>query len=168
MKNKKLKGFTLIELLVVITIIGILATIVVVNLNSTRGRGQDVAVKEQMSQIRAASELYYDGQKPSGESRYGYSDSGTNGTTDNCKTTGTWTGTYFADADFQKSIDGIVRNSGNPTVCSLGQGTINNQSWRVVADLRLGNFWCVDSYGTSKELSTQPAAVSGAVDAKCP
>ena len=57
-KNKK--GFTLIELLVVIEIIGILATIVLVNLNSARNKAKDAAIKAALSEVRAAAEMSYD------------------------------------------------------------------------------------------------------------
>lgn len=62
MKKTYEKAFTLIELLVVIAIIGILATVVLVNLSSTRGRARDARRKSDLSNIRLALEMYYDSQ----------------------------------------------------------------------------------------------------------
>lgn len=52
-------GFTLIELLVVISIIGILATMLLANLNSTRGRARDAVRKSDLRQLVSALRLYY-------------------------------------------------------------------------------------------------------------
>lgn len=54
------KGFTLIELLVVIAIIGILSSVVLASLNSARNKGEDAAVKANLSNIRAQAEIVYD------------------------------------------------------------------------------------------------------------
>jgi prepilin-type N-terminal cleavage/methylation domain-containing protein len=47
----KNKGFTLIELLVVVAIIGLLASIIMANLNTARYKAQVAAVKEEFTQI---------------------------------------------------------------------------------------------------------------------
>jgi len=57
---RKNKGFTLIELLVVIAIIGLLASIVLVSLNSARGKARDVKRISDLHQIQLALEMYYD------------------------------------------------------------------------------------------------------------
>jgi len=71
--TKKLKGrayrqagFTLIELLVVIAIIGLLATIVLVSLNSARQKARDSRRVGDMRQIALALEMYYDSNSTTG------------------------------------------------------------------------------------------------------
>ncbi len=60
MFRRREKGFTLIELLVVIAIIGILATIVLVSLNSARNKAKDTAIKSGLDQARVVAEMFYD------------------------------------------------------------------------------------------------------------
>lgn len=54
------RGFTLIELLVVISIIGLLASVVLVALNSTRAKARDSKRVADMNQIAKAMELFFD------------------------------------------------------------------------------------------------------------
>ena len=53
------KGFTLIELLVVISLIGVLATLVIANMNSARERARDAQRKSDLRNIQTALRLYY-------------------------------------------------------------------------------------------------------------
>lgn len=61
MRNSQNKGFTLIELLVVIAIIGILAGIVLVSVNSARGKAQDVKIVSGVKQLKTIIESNYSG-----------------------------------------------------------------------------------------------------------
>jgi len=65
-KQRGQKGFTLIELLVVIAIIGILATIVLVSLNTARQKARDVRRISDMRQVALALEMFYDDNTSTG------------------------------------------------------------------------------------------------------
>jgi len=55
---EKKRGFTLIELLVVVAIIGILATVVVVNLSGAQAKARDSKRKSDLASIQTAISLY--------------------------------------------------------------------------------------------------------------
>lgn len=60
MKKRFEKGFTLVELLVIVAIIGVLAAIVIVALNSARVRARDARRQSDITSLQSALELYND------------------------------------------------------------------------------------------------------------
>jgi prepilin-type N-terminal cleavage/methylation domain-containing protein len=59
LRNKNQRGFTLIEMLVVIAIIGLLASVVLLALNSARSKSRDAKRAADVRQIMTALELYF-------------------------------------------------------------------------------------------------------------
>ena len=57
--KKQNGGFTLIELLVVIFILGILATLIISNLQGARQRARDASKKTELTNLKTALRLYY-------------------------------------------------------------------------------------------------------------
>lgn len=61
-KTQSIQGFTLVELLVVIAIIGILSTVAIVNLNSTRDRARAATVQHDLAGLFPLIVLCYDAE----------------------------------------------------------------------------------------------------------
>lgn len=101
------KGFTLIELLIVIAIIGVLATLLMVNFVGVRQRARDAQRKSDLKQMQSALELYRadNGSYP--------------GTLPNCKTTFSLNGTTYMQTLPCDPLGGGYTFSSNGTTYSI-------------------------------------------------
>lgn len=147
MKFTSKKGFTLIELLVVVAIIGILASIVLVSLNSARAKGRDASAKGSMSSLRAAAEIWYDDHN------------------------GQYTG--FCTDSTSTSLP-LLSAAEKETGLPAGGSTCNEGPVNFAASIKLnsGRYFCVDSSGFSGEfflsgLPINAEPLSGSADFVC-
>jgi prepilin-type N-terminal cleavage/methylation domain-containing protein len=141
---KSKQAFTLIELLMVITIIGILTTVVLQSLSQSRTKAYDSKLKQQLDHFRAAAEMYFLNQLPTG-----YGPAVSNCTTPN---------TLFTDMKTDDGKPALYVDRGNlppntQVVCgSTDSGPVS--AYAVKATLFSGTeYWCVDSKGISKQFS---------------
>ena len=127
------RGFTLIELLVVVAIIGVLASIVLINLNVARDKARDAAIKLALSEVRTAAAIYYHGS---------LSYDGVCHIND---------GTLADTDDFGRIEANVMTNNGNlPVACYDSANQYCAQS-----PLPTGGFWCVDYQGLSGSDNTE-------------
>ena len=151
------QGFTLIELLVVIAIIGMLSSVVLVSLNSARGKGADVAIKANLRSIRLQAEIVYD-------SAGCYTSKITGGTPCASVVAVALTGAAVCPASgasniFGESViaQGIAnaksQSANNLVTCS---STAGGTAYAVAAQLKTDTTkaWCVDSAGIAKQVAT--------------
>lgn len=143
MKLNYKKGFTLIELLVVVAIIGILASIVLVSLNSARDKGRDASAKGSMSSMRAAAELYFDSYNDYGVNQSGVAvvdpgssfDLGDSGLSSICN--------YSQIADLANAVEDQTQSS---TTCNVSANA-GSVGYTLHATMNDNRVYCVDSNG---------------------
>jgi len=133
MFNKR--GFTLIELLVVVAIIGLLSSVIFVNLNSTRPKAHDANIKSLMHQLRNAAEMLYNDNS----NNYDLVCTEDNKLSDNGEL-----------GVIKRALE--RENPGYETVCIKSADKKDfAASFPLLAEK--GKYWCVESVGASMELS---------------
>ncbi len=140
-------GFTLIELLVVISIIGLLSSIVLASLSTTRVKAADSAIVGDVHGIRTSAELEQDNlggrYNSTGSEISGHSVS--NFTTvplDKDKT-------IFRNPEISRAVTDIMKNNGG--LDGYLNMSADGSSYAMTFPMRTsGNHICIDSNGTIK------------------
>ena len=103
------KAFTLIELLVVIAIIGMLSSIVLVSMNSSREKARDAKRKSDLEQMRTAVLLYADDHNGIPKLGFGWADGGNGWATNHDDGT-----VCYSYGDLEDFLDGTDSNIPDP------------------------------------------------------
>jgi prepilin-type N-terminal cleavage/methylation domain-containing protein len=142
------KGFTLIELLMVIAIIGIITSIVLSSLNSSRDKAYESQIKQQLVSFRSAAEIYFYSQTPPS---YGVTSDCTVGVFGSVNTN---EGRPGLTIDLSSLPPGVSRE------CSS-----TDRAYAVkVSSYTDNGYWCADSKGTVKYF----AGAIGSPVTQCP
>ncbi len=128
------RGFTLTEVLVIVAIIGLLASLILINLDQSRKRARDSVIVTALTEVRNVAALYND----SNETYVGVCDSA---------------GSLSNSGDLGRIKAHIEENNGSSGVIRCND---SENEFAVIVSLNMGNCWCVDYKGNSFEV-TLPA-----------
>lgn len=136
------KAFTLIELLVVVAIIGLMSTIVLVNIRESRFKARDSSIQSSMHQLRNAAEMSYIRNNES----YTLVCDETDDTLSN-------------DGEIGILEEKIKKDNGNNNVKCLESA--DKRDFAVSSSLvaRSGKHWCIESAGLSFEIDNPITSV---------
>lgn len=134
------RGFTLIELMVVVAIVGLLASIVLVNTQRSRFQAHDAQIQSLMHQLRNAAEMSYSQSENYGavcdENNNTVSDSGEFGVVERA----------------------VKRENGNQNIACFESADQKDFAASTPLKAKTGKYWCVESAGLSIELENQIAS----------
>ena len=163
---KASRGFTLIELLVVVGIIGILASIVLVPLNSAKAKGKDARIISDVNQLKIQIES--DGWGSDYSNAFTPSDR--NYSLGNAQSSSTYTiltSDALSNAPQGTSIcqSTLTSNNGsfdsNAAITVVNDGIAENSQWAITpkrysiwGKLSTGGYFCVDSSGNTRNGTT--------------
>lgn len=145
------RGFTLIELLVVIAIIGILASIVLVSLNSARSKGKDTRVISDVRQVR----VQIDAEQSIGGTFY------TGGTNCIASIGASGAATISGSGNCGSLNSDASANGGSLQIqTAASSGATSYGSYAVYGPISTGYF-CMDSTGSTTQKSGSIPAAAG-------
>jgi prepilin-type N-terminal cleavage/methylation domain-containing protein len=159
------RGFTLIELLVVIAIIGILASIVLVSLNSARGKGRDAARISSLQEMAKEIALFDNGQNIPFAGCTGAG----NANVTKCSLTGNTQFTLAAYADPSVGANGTVCTAASTGPCQYGIYQVGGNTAPGTEDYQICT-WVENGFGSSAapELVNVSSNTGGTITAGCP
>jgi len=147
------RGLTLIELLVVISIIGVLSSVLLVSVSTTRNRGKIAAVQSNLSTVRSEMELFFLNNNESYGSPAGFYD-------DCLGAIDGGSGITFGGPDIVEALISAGQSGNGNIVCAIGPG---GDSWAASVPLYGGGSWCVSSIGFGGAGTASGGSLSEAV-----
>lgn len=152
------RGFTLIELLVVIAVVGLLASIILASLGTSRKKAADAAIKTSLLHARSQVELQYSakGCYTNTSVCSGASPAVISGVCPASASAG-----IFGVSNVASQITAAKTASG-ATISNSCAATVGGTKWAIAVVLNTDNSqaWCVDSTAASKLINAPVAGTA--------